>query len=111
LLLGALPQDIQGTSRIWRGGAVLWEKPFLSGEANMSHAIANLEHHHFKNAQFRRAGDVHVHFFGTATLSFSEAVQTQPGDIFEITASAFRLAVRNPLVRGSNEGAVAVRAL
>ena len=37
----------------------------------MSHSIANLEHHHFKNALFRRPGDVHVHFFGTATLSFS----------------------------------------
>src|SRR3546814_19715917 len=55
-----------------RDGRTLWEKPFLSGEANMSHSIANLEHHHFKYGLFRRPGDVHVHFFGTATLSFSE---------------------------------------
>lgn len=46
LLLGDLPPAVTGTSRILRGDAVLWEKPFLSGEANMSHTIANFEHHH-----------------------------------------------------------------
>ena len=97
LLVGTPPADVRGTSRILRDGAVLWEKPFLSGEANMSHAIANLEHHHFKYPQFRRPGDVHVHFFGTATLSFSEGVRTQPGDVFEISAAPFALPLRNPL--------------
>ena len=97
LLLGELPQDVRGTSRILRDGDVLWEKPFLSGEANMSHSIANLEHHHFKYGLFRRPGDVHVHFFGTATLSFSEGLTTQDGDMFEIEAAPFRLPVRNPI--------------
>lgn len=101
LLLGPLPEDIRGTSRILRDGVVLWEKPFLSGEANMSHAISNLEHHHFKYAQFRRPGDIHVHFFGTATLSFSDGVQTRPGDVFEVVAAPFRLALRNPLAVAS----------
>jgi hypothetical protein len=54
LLTGELPADVRGASRILRGGQVVWEKPFLSGEANMSHAIANLEHHHFKYDLFRR---------------------------------------------------------
>ncbi len=72
LLVGDLPPDIHGVSRIRRGKDVLWEKPFVSGEQNMSHSIANLEAHHFKYALFRRPGDVHVHFFGTATLSFSD---------------------------------------
>ena len=97
LLLGDLPQDIRGTSRIRRGNAVVWEQPFLTGEANMSHSIANLEHHHFKNAQFRQPGTLHVHFFGTATLSFSDGVRTQAGDEFEIEADAFRLGLRNRL--------------
>ncbi|MGU3657502.1 MULTISPECIES: AraD1 family protein [unclassified Methylobacterium] len=97
LWLGALPPDVRGTSRILRDGAVLWEKPFLSGEANMSHSIANLERHHFKYAPFRRPGDVHVHFFGTATLSFSDGVATRPGDVFEIEAEPFALPLRNPL--------------
>ena len=97
LLLGALPPHVQGVSRIRRGGAVIWEKPFVSGEANMSHSIANLEAHHFKYGLFRRPGDVHVHFFGTATLSFSDGVRTEAGDVFEISASPFRLPVSNPV--------------
>ncbi|HUZ65962.1 MAG TPA: AraD1 family protein [Acetobacteraceae bacterium] len=97
LLLGTLPEDLRGASRIRRGGSVLWEKPFISGEANMSHTIANLEAHHFKYPLFRRPGDVHVHFFGTATLSFSDGVQTQPGDVFEIEAAPFGLPLRNRL--------------
>lgn len=97
LLLGELPQDVRGTSRILRQGEVIWEKPFLTGEANMSHSLANLEHHHFKYEQFRRPRQVHVHFFGTATLSFSDGVRTRPGDIFEIEAEPFHLPVRNPV--------------
>lgn len=97
LRVGGLPADVRGTSRIVRDGVTIWEKPFLSGEANMSHSIDNLEHHHFKYALFRRPGDVHVHFFGTATLSFSEGVTTQPGDVFEIEAAPFHLPVRNPI--------------
>jgi hypothetical protein len=99
LLLGDLPDDVRGTSRIVRNGETIWEKPFLSGEANMSHTIANLEHHHFKNACFCRPGDVHVHFFGTATLSCADGVQTEMGDVFEIEAKPFRLPLRNPLAK------------
>lgn len=84
LLVGTLPAHVEGMSRIHRDGALLWEKPFLSGEANMSHSVANLEAHHFKYDLFRRPGDVHVHFFGTATLSFADGVATREGDVFEI---------------------------
>jgi hypothetical protein len=97
ILVGVLPDDVRGTSRIHRAGQLLWEKPFLSGEANMSHTIANLEHHHFKYGLFRQPGDVHVHMFGTATLSFADGIRTEPGDIFEIEAPAFGLPLRNPL--------------
>ena len=111
LLLGDLPARVTGTSRILRGNTLVWEKPFLSGEANMSHSIANLEHHHFKYAQFRRPGDLQVHFFGTATLSFSDGVTAEHGDVFEIEADAFRLPLRNPLAARADEGLVAVKAL
>ncbi|MBB5701953.1 hypothetical protein FHS76_001828 [Ochrobactrum daejeonense] len=96
--IGAAPQDIRGTSRILRDGKVIWEKPFLSGEANMSHTIANLEYHHFKYGLFRQPGDVHVHMFGTATLSFADGVRTQPGDVFEIVAEGFGQPLRNTVV-------------
>jgi hypothetical protein len=111
LLLGDLPPEINGTSRIRRGDAVLWERPFRTGEANMTHSLANLEHHHFKYRRFRRPGDVHVHFFGTATASFADGIETRPGDVFEIEADAFRLPLRNPLARAENEGLVRVQAL
>ena len=97
LLLGDLPADIRGTSRIRRNGVLVFDKPFMSGEANMSHSIANLEAHHFKYDLFRRPGDVHVHFFGTATLSFSEGVTTKKGDVFEIAAQGFGLPLVNTL--------------
>ena len=64
--------DLAGTSRIRRGNQVVWEKPFQTGEANMSHTIANLEYHHFKYDGFRRPGDLHIHYFGTATLSIAD---------------------------------------
>jgi hypothetical protein len=99
LLIGVPPDEVAGTSRIRRHGEVVWEMPFLSGEANMSHSLANLEWHQFKYPQFRRPGDVHVHFFGTATLSFSDGFGTEEGDEFEIEASPFTLPLRNRLVR------------
>ena len=97
LLVGELPDHLEGVSRIVRDGATLWEKPFLTGEANMAHSLANLEHHHFKYANFRHPGDVHVHFFGTATLSFADDIRTRDGDRFEIYLPAFGRPLRNPL--------------
>lgn len=110
LLVGEPPAHVEGKSRILRDGRTLWEKPFLSGEANMSHSLANLEAHHFKYALFRRPGDIHVHFFGTATLSFADGVRTEVGDTFEIEAAPFTLPLRNRLERAAPVP-VAVRAL
>ncbi|MDT8895607.1 GguC family protein [Halomonas sp. I1] len=99
LLIGSLPGHLEGISRITREGETLWQKPFLTGEDNMAHSLANLEHHHFKYSGFRRPGDVHVHFFGTATLSFADGIQPREGDRFEIEIPAFGRALRNPLTR------------
>ena len=103
LRTGELPQHLAGTSRILRNGEVLWENEFLSGEANMCHSLANLEYHHFKYRQFLRPGDVHIHFFGTATLSFADGIRTQPGDRFEISQAEFGA----PLVNGIAPAAAA----
>lgn len=97
LFIGDLPHDLRGRSRIIRDGRVFWEQTFLSGEANMSHSLANLEHHHFKHDIFRRPGDVHVHFLGTATLSFSDGIVTEDGDVFEVEMPALGLPLRNPV--------------
>jgi len=101
LLLGELPAHVAGHARLLRGKNVLWEEDWLSGEDNMCHSIANLEHHHFKYRDFRRAGDVHVHFFGAATGSFTKKIETRPGDIFEIEAPVFGKPLRNTLAERS----------
>lgn len=111
LVLGDVPADLRGFSRIRRGDAIMWERPFLTGEANMSHSFANLEHHHFKYSQFRRPGDVHIHFMGTATLSFSDGVSIQPGDLFEISLEGFGRPLVNGIVRQRAEAPARALAL
>ena len=98
LRVGELPEQVVGTSRVLdREGQIRWSKPFLSGEANMSHTVANLEHHHFKYPLFRQPGDVHIHFFGTATLSFADGIRVLPGETFEIEVPDFGPALSNRL--------------
>ena len=101
LLVGELPASVEGISRIWRERNLLWEKPFLSGEANMSHASPTLSITTSNMHSFAGPGDIHVHFFGTATLSFSDGVRTQEGDRFEIAAAPFALPLCNTLRRAA----------
>ena len=105
LRLGDLPDDVRGTVRILRDEVTVWERPFHSGEQNMSHSVANLEAHHFKYRQFCRPGDVHVHFLGTATLSFTDGVVVAPGDEIEIEAEDFGRPLRNSVAVSQNNGA------
>lgn len=93
---GTPPAHLEGHSRIRRDGQVIWQKPFLTGEANMCHTFANLEYHHFKYRQHRVPGDVHLHFFGTATVSFADNVEVRAGDEFEIDLPALGA----PLING-----------
>ena len=61
---------------------------------------------------FRQPGDVHIHFFGTATISFSDGISVQPGDIFELEANDFGRPLRNALeVADEPQGLVEVKAL
>ena len=48
LLVAEVPRALQGTSRVLRQGKPIWEKTFLTGEENMCHTIANLEHSSFQ---------------------------------------------------------------
>jgi hypothetical protein len=109
LLVGALPDDVRGRSRVIRDGKAIFDEPFLSGEANMSHTLANLEHHHFKYDFFRRPGQVHVHTFGTATLSVAAGIKTEPGDVFEIECAAFGLPLRNALAYAPAEDVTVIQ--
>lgn len=112
LLVGPLPESVSGHARLVRGGTQVWAADWLSGESNMCHSIGNLEHHHFKYRDFRQPGDVHVHFFGAATGSFTQKMETKVGDVFEIDAAHFGRPLRNPMgPPKEQDNVVTVRAL
>jgi hypothetical protein len=63
----------------------------------MCHSLQNIEHHHFKFEAHRRPGDVHVYFFGTDCLSFSDQVRSQDGDAMQVAAEGSGRALMNPV--------------
>lgn len=103
IFIGDLPDDLRGEARVLREGQVAWAGEVLTGEANMSHTIGNLEHHHFKYKVFRRPGDVHIHYFGASALSCLSGFYSQPGDVFEIEVPLFGRKLRNPVVAAREE--------
>lgn len=104
--------EVPGTVTIERGGNVLWEKAIQSGEKNMCHSLANMEHHHFKYALHRRAGDVHVHYFGADAFSFGEGHILKDGDVMQVAFAGFGRPLRNTVrVNASAETLVTVTPL
>jgi hypothetical protein len=89
--------SVSGNVKILRGGKTFWSKEILTGENEMCHSLANIEHHHFKFETHRRPGDLHVHFFGACALSFGDGVQLADSDVMEIGFAGFGRALRNPL--------------
>lgn len=104
--------DIRGEAAIERAGSVVWQRAICTGEAAMSHSLANIEHHHFKHASHRRPGDLHVHFFGASAFSFGDAVQLQDGDVMCVSFEGFGRPLRNPLkIEHGDAGPVRVEVL
>jgi hypothetical protein len=97
LVVGAAFHVVAGEVRIRRGAETVWAKAIETGEANMCHSLANLEHHHFKFEGHRQPGDVHVHFFGAHSLSFGDHVELEDGDWMEVRYEGFGRALRNPV--------------
>jgi hypothetical protein len=106
LVVGADFSSVPGDIRIERGSQAVWQARLASGEANMCHSLANLEHHHFKYQQHRRPGDVHLHFFGADHFSFRDRVRLEQGDEMIISFAGFGRALRNPLVMESSPQAL-----
>jgi hypothetical protein len=105
-------RSVPGTVSIERGGAAVWSREILTGEAEMCHSLANVEHHHFKFAHHRRPGDVHVHYFGACALSFGDGVALADGDVMVVHFQGFGRALRNPLhVDRAADALVTVRSL
>ena len=90
----------------------MWSKPILTGDAAMSHSLENMEHHHFKHDAHRRPGDLHIHFFGAAVLSFGEGIELNDGDVMQVSFTGFGRPLRNPVrIIGAEETLVGVSPL
>jgi hypothetical protein len=101
--------DLAGTVKVERNGTALWKASVYSGEKNMCHSLANLEHHHFKYEAHRRPGDVHVHFFGADAFSFGEGVRLGDGDVAEVSFPSLGRPLRNPVrIQPEKETLVAI---
>jgi hypothetical protein len=95
LVIDAQFNSVPGTVKILRGRSVLWSQDILTGENEMCHSLANIEHHHFKFEHHRRPGDLHVHYFGACSLSFGAGVELADGDVMEISFAGFGRPLRN----------------
>jgi hypothetical protein len=104
--------DVPGRSTIERDGKIIWQAAQASGERWMCHSLANLEHHHFKHAEHRRPGDVHIHFFGADMFSFKDRLRLEDGDFMSIAFEGFGRPLRNPLrIDRSQQNVVSVKPL
>jgi len=99
LVVNPVFDDVPGSVRILRGNDVLWQKQIATGEHNMCHSLANLEHHHFKFALHRQPGTLHIHFMGADCLSFGEGIRLQAGDVTEVQFHNFGRELRNVITR------------
>lgn len=90
-------ESVPGKVTITRAGKVLWTQDIVTGEREMCHSLANIEHHHFKFEGHRRPGDLHVHYFGACSLSFGAGIQLTDGDEMQVAFESFGRALRNPL--------------
>ena len=88
---------VPGRVAIERAGRIVWERGIATGEREMCHSVANIEHHHFKFEAHRRPGDVHVHYYGAHSLSFADGVRLAEGDVMAIQFEGFGRALRNPV--------------
>ena len=97
LVVGADFGFVAGEVRIERSGKIIWCKTIESGEENMAHSQANIEHHHFKFEGHRIPGHVHIHFYGAHSLSFGEGVELEEGDWMQVKFEGYGRPLRNPV--------------
>jgi hypothetical protein len=103
LVIGAEFKSAAGEVRIERGEKTVWSKAIASGEENMAHSLANIEHHHFKFEGHRTPGHVHVHFYGAHSLSFGEGVELHDGDWMQVKFEGYGRPLRNPIAIQNKE--------
>ncbi len=97
LVIGLDFEEFFGYVKIIRDGKEIWKQSIKSGNNNMAHSLANLEHHHFKYEAHRVSGQAHVHFFGADAFSFGNQLFLQSGDISEVSWEKLGRPLRSPI--------------
>jgi len=103
LVIGLDFQSLEGTVRIIRNGQEIWSQKINSGQSNMAHSLANLEHHHFKYESHRIPFQAHIHYFGADAFSFGNQVEIQDGDKSEISWQHLGRPLVNTIAHASGE--------
>jgi hypothetical protein len=112
LIIDAGFTDIKGTVQVLRNRQVLWSADIQTGEKNMAHSLANLEHHHFKYAAHRLPLQAHIHFFGADAFSFGAGITLQHGDEMVVQWNGMGRPLVNPVVlEEKNETLIEVQPL
>jgi hypothetical protein len=83
LLLDAELPRIEGRMRALRKGGEVSASLFSAGDVSLHLVLAAVEPDHFEAADYRRAGDAHVHLFGERLFGF-ERIPAEVGDEIEI---------------------------
>ena len=102
-------RSVHGRVAVRRRSVEIWSSKLLSGEDEMSHNLANIEHHHFKFDVNRRPGDVHVHFLGASALSVADGIKLESGDLMDIHFEGFGRPLVNPLETAMSLGREPIR--
>ena len=95
--------NLEGSVGVVRGGVEIWSAPIHTGENNMAHSLANLEHHHFKYEQHRQPLQAHVHFLGADAFSFGAGIALQSGDEMKVQWAGMGRSLVNPITIEKHE--------
>jgi hypothetical protein len=103
LVIGLDFGSLEGRVSITRKGKEVWSQQINSGEHNMAHSLANLEHHHFKYESHRIPFQAHIHYFGADAFSFGNQIEIQDGDQSEISWTNLGRPLVNTIAHTSDE--------
>jgi hypothetical protein len=87
---------LDASAELLRAGRKIWSRTFASKSVSLPLALAAVEADHFTNADHRRRGDTHVHFFGEKLFNAMDSPSAQDGDeaIVELIGFGCRLNTR-----------------
>jgi hypothetical protein len=90
-------EEVSGMVSISRNKNLVWSSAIKSGEKNMAHSLANLEHHHFKYPGHQLPFQAHVHFYGADAFSFGSQLSLEEGDEMMVSWDGFGRPLKNKL--------------